>query len=237
MTGVLLLAAAVAAYWWWRYRGPGRTSSARRPGGRITGAGRSADARARELRTPLVRIATAAGITTRAEALARRSQIGAEGERYVAQLLAPLTADGWAFLADRRLPRGKANIDLLAISPTGRVYVLDPKKWDRRHRLRVRDGRLWHGEWDVSKRLKPLRYETATVSSLLGVKAIPIAVMVGPMRPGTQLRYDGILLVPAEDICHVLRRLDAQHVPTQRSAHLVDTAERLLPPKTGRTSR
>ncbi|PSK43954.1 hypothetical protein B0E38_07759 [Streptomyces sp. 111WW2] len=228
---LLLLVAGVSAYWWWRTRGPGQTASPRR-GGPITGAGASADARARELRTPLVRLATAVGIQTRAEALARRSETGAVGERYVAALLGPLTAEGWIFLADRCLPRGNANIDLLAISPRGQVYVLDPKKWSARRRLYISGGRLMHGKVDVSDRLRGLRYETDTVSRLLGVTALPVAVMVGPMPRGTQLRYRGIRLVPALDICKVLRGLDRQHTPNQRTRQLADTAERLLPPKT-----
>lgn len=231
---VFILVAAVAAYWWWRTRGPGTTRPTARQHGRIRGAGASADARARELRTPLVRLATAAGIPTQAEALAKRSETGAVGERYVADLLAPLLSEGWIILADRRLPRGEANIDLLAISPRGRVYVLDPKKWKAKRRLYVHGGRLIHGKADVSNRMRGLLYETGTVERLLGVKAVPVAVMVGPLHRGTQLRFRGIRLVPALDICDVLRGLDRQHLPNGRTRQLADTAKRLLPPKTQR---
>jgi hypothetical protein len=233
---VFILGAAVAAYWWWRTRGPGTTPTRpdARQRGQIRGAGASADARARELRTPLVRLATAAGIPTQAEALAKRSETGAIGERYVANLLTPLLDEGWIFLADRRLPRGEANIDILAVSPRGRVYVLDPKKWSARRRMHIRGGRLMHGTVDVSARMRGLLYETGTVERLLNVKAVPIAVMVGPLHPGTQLRFRSIRLVPALDICDVLRGLDRQHVPTGRTRQLADTAARLLPPKTQR---
>jgi hypothetical protein len=230
---VFIVVAAVAAYWWWRTRGPGPRPQPRKRGG-IRGAGASADARARQLRTPLVRLATAAGIPTQAEALAKRSETGAVGERYVARLLTPLLAQGWIILADRRLPRGEANVDLLAISPRGRVYVLDPKKWSARRRLYLHNGRLMHGKADVSTRMRGLLYETDTVSRLLGVKAVPVAVMVGPMHRGTQLRFGRIRLVPALDICDVLSGLDRQHLPNGRAAQLADTAERLLPPKTRR---
>ncbi|MFF4146957.1 NERD domain-containing protein [Streptomyces sp. NPDC001698] len=228
----VLLVAGVAAYWWWRYRGPGRTSSIPGRGGRITGAGASADAHARELRTPLVRLATAVGIRTRAEARAKRFEKGATGERYVAKLLEPLIGEGWVFFADCALPRGKANIDILAISPRGLVVVVDPKKWWGR--LTVRNNRLMHGVKDVSGRLRGLDYEARTVSSLLRVPVVPVAAMVGPMKPGTMLRFRGIRLVPATDVPELLRALDRKHRPTVPAAQLVAAARLLLPPKTGR---
>jgi hypothetical protein len=237
---VLLLVLAVAAYLWLRYRGPGRTSSAHRPrvhrpgGGRpVQGAGASADAHARELRTPLVRLATAAGIPTRAEARARRFEIGAQGERQVAALLAPLTREGWVFLADCALPRGEANVDLVAIGPRGLVAVVDAKKYER-FRLRVSGNRLLYGKQDVSGRMRGLLYEASTVSNLLCVPVAPVAAVVGPMLRGTQLRFRGIRLVPAEDAADILRGLDRQHLTTIPASRLADTARRLLPPKTER---
>ncbi|MGW3971162.1 nuclease-related domain-containing protein [Streptomyces ardesiacus] len=240
MTGaLLLLGVAVAAYCWLRYRGPGAASSARRPtghrpGGRLVqGAGASADAHARELRTPLVRLATAVGIPTRAEARARRFEIGAQGERQVAALLAPLVEEGWVILADCALPRGEANVDLLAIGPHGLVAVVDAKKYER-HRLRVSGNRLMYGQQDVSGRMRGLLYEARTVSNLLSVPVVPVAAVVGPMLRGTQLRFRGIRLVPAEDTADILRGLDRQHLTTTPARRLADTARRLLPPKTGR---
>ncbi|MDH6489615.1 nuclease-related domain-containing protein [Streptomyces sp. SAI-127] len=240
MRGAVLLAVvAVAAYCWLRYR-PGATSSDRRPagsrpGGRpIQGAGASADTHARELRTPLVRLATAAGIHTRAEARARNFAIGAEGERYVAELLKPLTGEGWVFLADCALPRGEAQVDLLGISPRGLVVNVDPKRWDRRFRLTVRGNRLLHGTKDVSERMRGLAYETRTVAALLSVPVVSVAAMVGPMLRGTILRFRGIRLVPAEDVPELLRALDRKHLTTIPAGRLADTARRLLPPKTGK---
>lgn len=52
---------------------------------------------------------------------------GAVGERSVARSLERRTAKGGAvILHDRRMPRGRGNIDHLAIAPTG-VYVIDAK--------------------------------------------------------------------------------------------------------------
>lgn len=71
LVAVLVLAAAVV----WVYRRSQHRS----------GAGASAAARARQLRTPAVRLATLLGIRTRAERLARRYDAGAEGERRTAR--------------------------------------------------------------------------------------------------------------------------------------------------------
>lgn len=235
---VLLAAAAVAAYCWLRYRGPGGTSSPRRPasgrpaGGPIQGAGASADAHARELRTPGVRIATALGIPTRAEHRARRFEQGAAGERYVARLLEPLVGEGWMFLADCALPRGNANVDLVGISPRGLVAVVDAKKWHGGFPLAVRGNRLLHGKKDVSDRMRGLDHEARTVAALLNTSVVTVAAVAGPMLRGTQLRFRGIRLVPAEDAPELLRGLDRRHVTTIPAARLADTAQRLLPPKT-----
>jgi len=52
---------------------------------------------------------------------------GAEGERMVAEALAPLERQGWLFLHDRRHPSG-GNVDHIAIGPPG-VAILDSKRW------------------------------------------------------------------------------------------------------------
>ncbi len=222
MSLLLLLAlVGAAAYAWRRYND--------RPG-----PGASAAARARQLRTPLVRLADLLGIDTQAGRLARRYDAGAEGERRAAARLEDLIRDGWAILYDRALPRGRANVDALAISPTGAVFLLDPKKWSGRFPLSVRAGRLWHGKVDVTDRLDGVLHERDTVARLLDVKVTTIVSMEGPQlvgphgRPATQLEFRGVRIVPADRLPHVLRA--SGRIPGQRRASaLVATAERVLP--------
>ncbi|MXM66774.1 NERD domain-containing protein [Streptomyces sp. HUCO-GS316] len=225
LTAALLTAAAVYG---WRHR---QTLTAGRP---AAGAGASSAARARALRTPLVRLASAVGIQTEAARLADRCDAGAAGERQVAALLTELTAQGWTVLPDRALPRGEANVDLLVFSPKGVVFNVDAKLWRSRPALTVEGGRLMHGDRDVTRRLRGLTYETRTVANLLGVRVLSIAAVIGPLPSGTELRAAGVRIIPAADLCTVLRRLDRETLPQQRAARLVDTAGRLLPPKTGR---
>lgn len=222
LTPVLVVMVAAVLLW----PAPTRT----RPGR----PGASAAARARRLRTPAVRIAAALGYSTRRGRLADRYAAGAAGEEYVARLLARLEREGWQFLYDRALPHSDANVDVIAISPRGIVYILDPKQWSARHRLRVVDGRLLHGQRDVTARLGGLKYETRQVARLLDVRPVPVVVMVGALTRGLQLRVDGIRIVPADDVCDVLRRLDAQQAPQQRRPDFMAAAARALPPYTGR---
>lgn len=198
------------------------------------GAGASSAARAHALRTPLIRLATAVGISTEAARLADRCDAGAAGERHVGTLLRRLTGEGWTVLADRALPHSRANVDFLAVSPRGAVVNVDAKQWSAHHPLTVRDGRLMHGRHDVTRRLDGVQYETRTVSGLLGVRVLSIAAVIGPLAAGTELRVDGVRIIPAADLCTVLRRIDRQHLPQKPAARLIDTAGRLLPPKTER---
>jgi len=225
LTGVLLVAAAAFG---WHYR---QTLTSRRP---TVGAGASSRARARALRTPLVRIATAVGIQTEAARLADRCEAGAVGEEEVAALLEELVEEGWTVLPDRALPSGNANVDLLVVSRKGVVFNVDAKKWRARPPLTVQNGRLMQGAYDLTSRLGGLTYETRTVANLLGVRVLSIAAVIGPLPTGAELRVDGVRIIPAADLCTVLRRLDRETIPQQRAPRLVDTARRLLPPKTGR---
>lgn len=66
---------------------------------------------------------------------------GALGEERVGNRLNKLASDRLRVLHDRRIPGSRANIDHLAVTPTG-VYVIDPKKYAGRPRLKVEGGLL-----------------------------------------------------------------------------------------------
>ncbi|MEU5596645.1 nuclease-related domain-containing protein [Streptomyces sp. NPDC020298] len=192
------------------------------------GAGASAAARARQLRTPVVRLATLLGIRTKAGALADRSEAGAEGERRTAALLAPLAAKGWTLLHDRALPGSRANVDHLAISPAGVVLVLDTKRCSARWPVTGRGRRLFHGTRDITDRLNGLRYESDAVSRIVGVPVVPVVVMHGRMPDG-RLLVDGIPVIHADQAAHALPGIARPHHGHPRPADLAAQAARLLP--------
>lgn len=231
MSGLtLVLAAAV-----WLYFGGGLTRLRNRF--RRTGAGASAAARARQLRTPAVRIADHLGIPTQRSRHAARWAAGAEGERRTARRLASLNQDGWTILHDRAIPGSRANLDHLAISPDGVVIVPDTKRWSARWPVTVQGGRLYHGDRDVTDRLAGLRHEADTVSRVLGVTAVPVVLMDGPRLDGAPLQIDGIRIVAADQACRHLRALAATRPGHPHPGRLAADADRRFPPYTRRTAR
>ncbi|WP_219923880.1 nuclease-related domain-containing protein [Nocardioides campestrisoli] len=66
---------------------------------------------------------------------------GASGEERLGQRLNALATDRLRVLHDRRIPGSRANIDHLAVTPTG-VFVIDAKKYAGRPRLKIEGGLL-----------------------------------------------------------------------------------------------
>ncbi|MEV6102637.1 nuclease-related domain-containing protein [Nocardia sp. NPDC051981] len=219
MTTLIVLAVIAA---WLYYRRPQRPTP---------GAGASANARARQLRTPAVRIADALNIPTQRGQEASRYAVAAEAEQRTAARINPLRREGWVVLHDLALPSGKANVDHLAISPTGVVIMPDTKCWSGRYRVRANGGRLLHGERDVTDRLRGLRHEASTVSRVLGVPVIPLVVMEGAPIEGGELTYDGIRIVPAERAPAVLRSIGSTRTSRDAQA-LARLATSNFPPYT-----
>lgn len=95
---------------------------------------------------------------------------GADGERSAAAFLARQTASaGVVMLDDRRMPQSHANIDHIAVAPSG-VYVIDSKNVSGKVRVtRSLRGksRLRVGGRDCSKYLDGLDRQTAAVRSTL----------------------------------------------------------------------
>ena len=67
--------------------------------------------------------------------------VGALGEERLGSRLNEFGSESLRLLHDRRIPGTKANIDHLAVTPTG-VYVIDAKKYKGRPQLKVEGGLL-----------------------------------------------------------------------------------------------
>ncbi len=66
--------------------------------------------------------------------------VGAKGEELLGQRLDGMEAPGVTLLHDRRIPRTRANIDHIAVTPSG-VFVIDAKRYkNKRPTLRVEGG-------------------------------------------------------------------------------------------------
>ena len=104
---------------------------------------------------------------------------GALGEERVGQRLNELASDRLRVLHDRRIPGTRANIDHLAVTATG-VYVIDPKKYAGRPRLRIEGGvlrprveKLLVGTRDCTKLVDGVLKQIDIVNRAIG-EAVPV---------------------------------------------------------------
>lgn len=90
---------------------------------------------------------------------------GAEGERQVADALAPLAQFGWTALHDVRWPgRRLANIDHIAIGPGG-VVIIDAKNWTGN--VTIKDGTLRQNGYSRAREVDGAYEAGAAVAMLL----------------------------------------------------------------------
>ncbi|MFD3844749.1 nuclease-related domain-containing protein [Streptomyces microflavus] len=221
MTLVVVLVVVAAVAWY--------LQGQRRPG-----AGSSAAAEARRLRTPVIRLADLLGIETAAGQRARRFAAGAVGEKATAALLRTLAREGWIILHDLALPASDANVDHLAIAPSGRIFLVESKQWSGDFLVHSRGTRLFHGEVDVDYRLDGLRYGARTVARVLGCPVLPLVAMhLAPVK-GDGVSVGAIRIVPAALVCARLRGL-ARHPGHDLSQAAVAALVAARLPSHGRT--
>ena len=87
-----------------------------------------------------------------------------------------LASETVRLLHDRRMPRSKANIDHLAVTPTG-VYVIDAKKYRGRPHLKI-DGGLFR------PRVKRLMVGSRDCTKLVDGVLKQVDVVRGLLEPG-----------------------------------------------------
>jgi len=104
---------------------------------------------------------------------------GAIGEERLGQRLNELSSDTMRVLHDRRIPDTRANIDHIAVTPTG-IYVIDAKKYKGRPSLKVEGGilrprveKLLVGARDQTKLVDGVLKQIDVVRAIVG-DAIPV---------------------------------------------------------------
>jgi Nuclease-related domain len=126
---------------------------------------------------------------------ARTWQRGAHGERRTARLLDRLVRDGFVVFHDLAVPDSPANVDHLAIGPTG-VFVIDSKQWTGSVRQGA-DGLVWHNHTPLDRTLETVRWEAQAISRILGTRATPLLCVHGAHVHGGGLHAHGVAIVPA----------------------------------------
>lgn len=99
----------------------------------------------------------------RADRVAGNWARGAEGEVSLATVMAPLAADGYYCLADRRFQGSEGNLDQLLVGPAG-VFVVDAKSWTGE--VAVQDGLRQNGR-RRGQQIEGLRAQALRVAAIL----------------------------------------------------------------------
>jgi hypothetical protein len=149
---------------------------------------------------------------------------GAAGERRTARLLGPLERQGWVVLHDLALPGSQANLDHLAIGPSG-VFVIDSKQYRGRLQLDP-TGRLWHGRYPLGPALRAASFEADRAAQVLpdpGVVVLPVVAVHGAQVPWGKVVVEGVPVIAARRLPSMLRDLPAVLRP-ERVADLADQA-------------
>ena len=99
---------------------------------------------------------------------------GAIGEERLGARLNTLAANGLAVLHDRRIPGSKANIDHIAITPSG-IWVIDAKRYKGRPELKIEGGilrprveKLLVGRRDCTKLVDGVLKQVDVMRDLIG---------------------------------------------------------------------
>lgn len=120
---------------------------------------------------------------------------GALGEERLGARLNELSTDSILVLHDRRIPRTRANIDHIAVTPTG-IWVIDAKKYRGRPALKVEGGilrqrteKLLVGTRDCSKLVDGMLKQVGVVEDAL----LPGGRPEGSGRPWGRVPVHGVL--------------------------------------------
>lgn len=146
---------------------------------------------------------------------AKRWIQGGLGERRTARKLAAArrfgSLRGWWFAHDLKIPRSRANLDHVAVHPSGELVVyLDTKAWHAAGaRVRVDGARLMYGPWDKTKALDTIQWEASRLlDGLKGtVPVIPVLVCDGASVEGRAIDLDGMWVVASDELPRLLRSL------------------------------
>lgn len=159
---------------------------------------------------------------------------GAAGERDTARLLDQLSRRRWRVWHDLLIPGSQANIDHLAIGPTG-VWVIDSKVTGAPVRARPWGVRFGSRRLDTSS----TRWESRVVSDRLGVPVRTVVAVHSPSMEGRSGRAGRVKVVPAEMLVrHLRRRIGRRRLSRREVEGLSARLEReLAGPGDGRVGR
>jgi hypothetical protein len=161
---------------------------------------------------------------------ARNWRRGARGERRTARKLDRLTDHGWIIFHDLAVPGSRANIDHLAVGPSG-IFLIDSKNW-RGRLVFAPDGTLWHGSYPMTAALATIGIEVAAITGALGTPSPtvePLLVIHGSAIPWGEQFLGGVGIVPGRQLVPTLLALPPRLSDQQIAEFAERAANRLRP--------
>lgn len=153
---------------------------------------------------------------------------GAAAEERTASLLAPLVQLGWWVGHDRSIPRSRANLDHVAIHPSGRFLVyIDTKAWHARGALiRWQNDALMYGPWDKTKAMRTVKWEARRLSEETGLPVVPVIAVDGGQVIGNTgnpgfISADDMYVVSSRLLFHTMALMDKVNGPDKRAVDRV----------------
>jgi len=139
----------------------------------------------------------------------RRHELGARGEETTARMLDALP-EGWRSF--HGVPVGEREADHVVTGPGG-VFLVETVSWPGR--VRVDEGRLWHGDRSYpGYTLEALRARAADLAGELGVPEVGTVVCVAEGRLMREAgRVDGVWIGELRDVERFLKTRDAGVIP------------------------
>jgi hypothetical protein len=156
---------------------------------------------------------------------ARNWRRGARGERRTARQLDRLTDRGWVVFHDLAVPGSRANVDHLAVGPSG-IFLIDSKNW-RGRLVFAPDGTLWHGSYPMTAALATIGFEVAAIAGALETPSSalePLIVIHGSTIPWGEQFLGGVGVLPGRQLAPTLLALP----PRLSDQQITELAERAI---------
>jgi hypothetical protein len=161
---------------------------------------------------------------------------GATGEEVLGQGLDGLAPRGVRTLHDRRIPRSRANIDHIAVAPTG-VWVIDAKRYKGRPSRRVEGGilrprveRLLVGSRDCTRLVAGVHGQVEVVRTALAASGEPEVPVHGVLCfvDADWPLFGGSFVIDAVSVLWPRKLADALTAPGDLGPERVDRMHRAL---------
>jgi hypothetical protein len=155
---------------------------------------------------------------------------GAAGEEATAALLEGLPRRRWVLYHDRSVPGSAANLDHVAIGPTG-VWMIDTKTFRAPLRAGWRSVRAGDHPVDTG----PAAWEAAIVADRLDTEVTAVLAVHGEGLPRRGRRVGGVAVLPAAAVPDRLRRRRGSARLSRREVStLAEAFDRAFPPAVAR---